>query len=70
MISGGAVGCNALFNKTYSVGEQQFSLRGWSGAAVSATSTDRPVFRRQRPYRCTAANWRLGQSTLMSLVKR
>jgi hypothetical protein len=24
--------------------------------AVSATSTDRPVFHRQRPYRCTAAN--------------
>jgi hypothetical protein len=32
-----------------------------SAAAVSVTSTDRPVFHRQRPYRCTAANWRLGQ---------
>src|ERR1700686_1363609 len=29
-------------------------------AAVSVTSTDRPVFHRQRPYRCTAANWHLG----------
>jgi hypothetical protein len=27
---------------------------------VSATSTDRPVFHQQRPYRGTAANWRLG----------
>jgi hypothetical protein len=27
--------------------------------AVSAVSTERPVFHQQRPYRCTAANWRL-----------
>jgi len=27
---------------------------------VLAASADRPVFHRQRPYRCTAANWRLG----------
>jgi hypothetical protein len=33
-----------------------------SGATVSATSTERPVLHRQRPYRCTAANWRLGPS--------
>jgi hypothetical protein len=30
------------------------------GQAVSAQSNDRPVFHRQRPYRCTTANWRLG----------
>jgi hypothetical protein len=34
-----------------------------TGAAVSTTSTDRAVFHRQRPYRGTAANWRLGPRT-------
>jgi hypothetical protein len=41
--------------------------RNGSGAAVSATSTDRLVFRRQQPYRCTAANWRLGPQAVSCL---
>jgi hypothetical protein len=35
-------------------------------AAVSAASTDRPVFHSQQPYRCTAANWRLGPKAAVS----
>jgi len=32
-------------------------------AAVPIVSPDGPVFHRQRPYRCTAANWRSGPQT-------
>jgi hypothetical protein len=41
-------------------GPPTWNVRSGSGAAVPAASTDRLVFHRQRSYRCTAANSRLG----------
>jgi hypothetical protein len=38
----------------------QASLLEGVRPAVQAASTDRPVFHRKQPDRCTAANWRIG----------
>jgi len=49
--------------------DRQGELSIIRAAAVWAASTERLVFHRQRPYRCTAANWRLGPTAVIRAVQ-